>query len=87
MSISSGLASLLFPQGGKMRQVSSQGKQVPPEYMAKAIGVGEPGKSVLIQPGQRPGAETKAQRREAARRHQRVRDLGQRRPGACHQTV
>lgn len=52
MSISTGLANLLFPQAGKMRQVSSQGRQVPPDFMAKAIGVGEPGKSVLIQPGE-----------------------------------
>jgi hypothetical protein len=52
MSISTGLANLPFPQAGKMRQVSSQGRQVPPGFMAKAIGVGEPGKSVVIQPGE-----------------------------------
>ncbi|MBN1583329.1 MAG: DUF2961 domain-containing protein, partial [Anaerolineae bacterium] len=39
-------------QQGKMRQVSSQGRQVPPDMMAKAIGAGEPGKSVQIAPGE-----------------------------------
>ena len=49
---SSNLANLIFPQSGKMRQISSQGRQVPPEPMAKAIGIGEPGKSVQIEPGE-----------------------------------
>ena len=35
-----------------MRQISSQGRQKPPEFMAKSIGVDEPGKSVQIAPGE-----------------------------------
>lgn len=46
------LADLPFEQHGTMRQISSQGRQEPPEFMAKAIGVGEPGKSVRINPGE-----------------------------------
>ncbi|MBN1875345.1 MAG: DUF2961 domain-containing protein [Anaerolineae bacterium] len=46
------LTHLTVPQPGKMRQVSSQGRQTPPDFMAKAIGVGEPGKSVQIAPGE-----------------------------------
>jgi hypothetical protein len=39
------------PIEGKMRQISSQGRQAPPEMMAKAIG-DAPGKSVQIAPGE-----------------------------------
>jgi len=46
------LANLAYPQQGKMRQISSQGRQKPPEFMAKSIGVDEPGKSVQIAPGE-----------------------------------
>jgi hypothetical protein len=46
-----GLANLMVPQEGKMRQISSQGRQEPPEWMARAIG-DAPGKSVQIEPGQ-----------------------------------
>jgi hypothetical protein len=52
MSTHSGLANLTVKQQGQVRQVSSQGRQVPPDAMAKAIGVGEPGKSVQIAPGE-----------------------------------
>ena len=51
MQISQGLANLIAPPQGKMRQISSQGRQEPPESMAKAIG-GAPGKSVQIPPGE-----------------------------------
>ena len=51
MQISQGLASLIAPPQGKMRQISSQGRQEPPELMAKAIG-DAPGKSVQIAPGE-----------------------------------
>jgi hypothetical protein len=51
MQISRGLASLIAFQQGKMRQVSSQGRQAAPELMAKAIG-DAPGKSVQIAPGE-----------------------------------
>lgn len=50
MHISSSLADLIFPQEGKMRQISSQGRQKPPDFLAKAIGLDEPGKSVQIAP-------------------------------------
>jgi hypothetical protein len=57
MHIHSGLANLLAPPQGKMRQISSQGRQAPPELMAKAIG-DAPGKSVQIAPGETyPAAE------------------------------
>jgi hypothetical protein len=46
------LSNLPFIHKGKMRQISSQGRQTPPDFMAKAIGVGEPGKSVQIAPGE-----------------------------------
>ena len=51
MQISQGLASLIAPPQGKMRQISSQSRQEPPELMAKAIG-DAPGKSVQIAPGE-----------------------------------
>jgi hypothetical protein len=51
MQIDRGLASLMMPQPGKMRQISSQGRQAPPELMARAIG-DAPGKSVKIEPGE-----------------------------------
>jgi hypothetical protein len=51
MQISQGLASLIAPPQGKMRQISSQGRQEPLELMAKAIG-DAPGKSVQIAPGE-----------------------------------
>ena len=46
-----GLAGLINPQQGKMRQISSQGRQKPPDWMAKAIG-DAPGKMVQIPPGE-----------------------------------
>ncbi|MCJ7736436.1 MAG: hypothetical protein MUQ10_03850, partial [Anaerolineae bacterium] len=46
------MAHLTSPQRGKMRQISSQGREKPPEIMAKAIGPDEPGKSVRIPPGE-----------------------------------
>ena len=55
---------LVHKQPGKMRQVSSQGRQEPPAILAAAIGEGEPGKSVVLAPGERytvaeiPGAGT-----------------------------
>ena len=52
MSVDRGLMNLTVVQKGKMRQVSSQGRQTPPAVMAKAIGEGEPGKSVRIAPGE-----------------------------------
>ena len=52
MSGQGSLMHLTVPQEGKMRQVSSQGRQDPPEMMAKAIGVDEPGKSVRIKAGE-----------------------------------
>jgi hypothetical protein len=51
MQISRGLSNLTTPIQGKMRQISSQGRQEPPELMAKAIG-DAPGKSVKIAPGE-----------------------------------
>lgn len=47
-----GLGNLVHLHEGKMHQVSSQGRQTPPDIMAKAIGIGEPGKSVQIAPGE-----------------------------------
>jgi hypothetical protein len=51
MSSNSSLANLITPQTGKMRQISSQGRQEPMPLLAKAIG-DAPGKSVQIQPGE-----------------------------------
>ena len=51
MQISQGLNNLIAPPRGKMRQISSQGRQDPPEIMARAIG-DAPGKSVQIAPGE-----------------------------------
>jgi hypothetical protein len=51
MQIGRGLTNLITPIQGKMRQISSQGRQEPPEMMAKAIG-DAPGKSVQIGPGE-----------------------------------
>ena len=51
MQIQEALASLIAPHEGKMRQISSQGCQAPPELMDKAIG-DAPGKSVKIEPGE-----------------------------------
>lgn len=51
MFTTTSLANLIAPQPGKMRQISSQGRQVPPDWMAKAIG-DAPGKSVQIEPGE-----------------------------------
>ena len=51
MSINNSLANLMAPQTGKMRQISSQDRQKPPDWFAKAIG-DEPGKSVQIAPGE-----------------------------------
>jgi len=51
MQIGRGLSNLIAPPRGKMRQISSQGRQEPPELMAKAIG-DAPGKSVQIAPGE-----------------------------------
>jgi hypothetical protein len=51
MSSNRGLANLITPQTGKMRQISSQGRQEPMPILAKAIG-DAPGKSVQIQPGE-----------------------------------
>lgn len=51
MHISSSLADLIFPQEGKMRQISSQGRQKPPDFLAKAIGLAEPVKN-KSRPGQ-----------------------------------
>ena len=51
MQSSRGLTNLIAPPEGKMRQISSQGRQEPPELMAKAIG-DAPGKSVQIAPGE-----------------------------------
>jgi hypothetical protein len=50
--MSSGLTNLIAPQRGKMRQVSSQGRQKPPDVFARAIGPSEPGKSVQVSPGE-----------------------------------
>ena len=52
MSAAGSLMHLTVPQEGEMRQVSSQGRQAPPEMMAQAIGAGAPGKSVRIEPGE-----------------------------------
>lgn len=52
MDVMSSMAHLTSPQRGKMRQISSQGREAPPEAMAKAIGPGEPGKMVRIPPGE-----------------------------------
>lgn len=58
------LSHLCYPQPGTMRQVSSQGREAPSGAMARAIGEGEPGKSVRIAPGETytiaeiPGAGT-----------------------------
>ena len=55
---------LTSPQHGKMRQISSQGREEPPAILAAAIGPDEPGKSVILEPGQTytvaeiPGAGT-----------------------------
>jgi hypothetical protein len=46
-----GIENLSTPQPGRMRQISSQGRQEPPSLMAKAIG-DAPGKSVQIAPGE-----------------------------------
>ena len=51
MQISRGLGNLLNPPQGKMRQISSQGRQEPPALMARAIG-DAPGKSVKLGPGE-----------------------------------
>ena len=51
MPTSDRLANLIVPQSGKMRQISSQGRQEPHPLMSKAIG-DAPGKSVQIQPGE-----------------------------------
>jgi len=51
MRTSDRLANLIVPQSGKMRQLSSQGRQEPHPLMAKAIR-DAPGKSVQIQPGE-----------------------------------
>jgi hypothetical protein len=64
MRTKTGLMNLTMMQPGVMRQVSSQGRQKPPGFMARAIGVDEPGKSVQIGPGETymvadiPGAGT-----------------------------
>ena len=47
-----GLLHLTAMQQGKMRQVSSQGRQDPPALLAKAVGEDAPGKSVQIAPGE-----------------------------------
>lgn len=46
------MAHLTVPQEGKLIQISSQGRQAPPEAMAKAISEDVPGKSVQIPPGE-----------------------------------
>jgi hypothetical protein len=46
------LMDLVEMHPGKMRQVSSQGRQPPLGMLAKAIGEDEPGKSVQIEPGE-----------------------------------
>ena len=51
MPASDSLAKLIVPQQGKMRQISSQGRQVPHPLLANAIG-DAPGKSVQIQAGE-----------------------------------
>jgi hypothetical protein len=43
---------LTVPHEGRLIQISSQGRQDPPEAMAKAIGEDAPGKSVQIPPGE-----------------------------------
>lgn len=48
MPASDSLANLIVPQQGKMRQISSQGRQASHPLLAKAIG-DAPGKSVQIQ--------------------------------------
>jgi len=64
MSTQFNLMVLTQPQPGKMRQISSQGRQEPPAMMAAAIGPDEPGKSVTLAPGETyavaeiPGAGT-----------------------------
>jgi len=58
------LSQLLKFQPGKMRQISSQGRQSPPEAMAAAVGLDAPGKMVKISAGETytvaeiPGAGT-----------------------------
>ena len=47
-----GLMHLTAMQQGKMRQVSSQGRQDPPAMLAKAVSEDAPGKSVQIAPGE-----------------------------------
>jgi hypothetical protein len=51
MQINPGLAGLVVPRQGKMRQISSQGRQEPPALLAKALG-DVPGKSVQLAPGE-----------------------------------
>lgn len=51
MQIPQGLADLIAPHPGKMRQISSQGPEAPPDQMARALG-DVPGKSVLMAPGE-----------------------------------
>lgn len=46
------LAHLMSVQQGKMRQISSQGRQPPPDWMAAAIGPDAPGKMVRIPAGE-----------------------------------
>lgn len=47
-----GMMHLTMPQTGKMRQISSQGRQPPMELMAKALGPDAPSKSVVVAPGE-----------------------------------
>ena len=51
MSSETRLSNLLVSHDGKMRQVSSQGRQKPFDWLHKAIG-DVPGKSVVIEPGE-----------------------------------
>lgn len=52
MNTMSSMAHLTSPRRGKMRQISSQGRQSLPEAMAQAVGPDEPGKMVEIPPGE-----------------------------------